>query len=121
MSCMSQITIGAFTRKEKSMDIMSIAQKNGFRIHMRVGAQKTHCPKCHVQRSNQHDRSLSVRIDETGIGWRCHHCQWTGGELSNVKLATRKMVGQSQNRFGESNGYRRLQWAARTGWGAPRS
>lgn len=40
------------------------------------GNIKTFCPKCHEQRKDKRDKSLSVNLDK-GI-WHCHYCQWTG-------------------------------------------
>ena len=40
------------------------------------GQVKTICPRCHEQRSDKRDRSLSVDLDE-GV-WNCHYCGWTG-------------------------------------------
>ena len=42
------------------------------------GNVKVHCPRCHQQRSNKTDRSLSVDLDK-GV-WNCHYCGW-GGKL----------------------------------------
>ncbi len=41
-----------------------------------TGSIKTFCPKCHEDRNNKHDKSLSVDIKE-GI-WNCHYCSWSG-------------------------------------------
>lgn len=38
---------------------------------------KCFCPKCHEQRSDKRDRSLSVNLDK-GV-WHCHYCDWSGG------------------------------------------
>ena len=37
---------------------------------------KTICPKCHADRKNKKDRSLSFDIDK-GV-YYCHHCEWKG-------------------------------------------
>ena len=34
------------------------------------------CPKCHEQRKNKRDKSLSVDLDK-GV-WHCHYCSWSG-------------------------------------------
>ena len=51
-----------------------------------TGNVKTFCPKCHEQRRDKRDKSLSVNL-EKGI-WHCHYCEWTGtlhvGERSHT-------------------------------------
>lgn len=42
----------------------------------RSGKLKTFCPKCHEQRRDKRDKSLSVDIDK-GV-WHCHYCSWSG-------------------------------------------
>lgn len=44
----------------------------------RTGKIKTYCPKCHNQRTDKRDKSLSVDLDK-GL-WNCHYCSW-GGSL----------------------------------------
>jgi twinkle protein len=36
--------------------------------------QKIHCPKCHDERKNKRDKSLSINI--TNRVFKCHHCGW---------------------------------------------
>lgn len=40
------------------------------------GKMKVICPKCHDQRKNKRDKSLSVDLDK-GV-WHCHYCSWSG-------------------------------------------
>lgn len=40
------------------------------------GKMKVICPKCHEQRKNKRDKSLSVDLDK-GV-WHCHYCSWSG-------------------------------------------
>ncbi len=42
----------------------------------RSGQVKVICPRCHEQRTDKRDRSLSVDLDK-GV-WNCHYCGWTG-------------------------------------------
>ena len=49
----------------------------------RSGTVKAICPKCHDQRSNKRDKSLSVNLDK-GV-WHCHYCQWSGTNEVRVK------------------------------------
>lgn len=48
----------------------------------RAGNQKVFCPKCHDQRSDKRDKSLSVTLvnGENGMEgpYRCHYCTWGG-------------------------------------------
>lgn len=41
-----------------------------------TGKLKLLCPKCHDQRSNKRDKSLSVDLNK-GV-WHCHYCSWSG-------------------------------------------
>lgn len=36
--------------------------------------QKIHCPKCHDERKNRRDKSLSISVSK-GV-FKCHHCGW---------------------------------------------
>lgn len=40
------------------------------------GNVKTICPRCHDQRHDKRDKSLSVSLDK-GV-WNCHYCGWKG-------------------------------------------
>lgn len=42
----------------------------------RSGKVKTFCPKCHNERHDKRDKSLSVDLDK-GV-WNCHYCSWAG-------------------------------------------
>jgi hypothetical protein len=53
-----------------------------YRIHLQSTAPGRHystCPQCSDSRKKKGDKCLSVLIDETGVGFRCHHCDWSGG------------------------------------------
>jgi twinkle protein len=50
-----------------------------FHIPLRGGGRgsfKTTCPQCSPTRKNKKDRCLSVKIDNDGVVWKCHHCGW---------------------------------------------
>lgn len=51
------------------------------------GNVKTYCPHCRDKRTNKHDRSLSVNLNE-GI-FNCHYCGWSGtiNEKEDYKMA----------------------------------
>src|SRR5688572_20367503 len=36
--------------------------------------QKIHCPKCHNERKNKRDKSLSILLRSRSF--KCHHCSW---------------------------------------------
>lgn len=42
----------------------------------RSGKMKVLCPRCHDQRRDKRDKSLSVDLDK-GL-WHCHYCGWSG-------------------------------------------
>jgi twinkle protein len=45
----------------------------------REGQRKTQCPRCHhLHKRNRHARDLSIKIDDRGATWTCHHCRWKG-------------------------------------------
>lgn len=101
------------------MDIASIAKQYGIMIRSSKRSHKTLCPRCSHNRKNKDDFCLSVRIDNTGIGWRCFNCNWSGGELSDAQRASSKMVGKTGNRHGSSDAFGRLLSQARSGWAMP--
>jgi twinkle protein len=47
--------------------------------HFEEREQKLVCPKCSHLRRNKSDPCLSLKIDEKGAAWRCHHCDWSDG------------------------------------------
>ena len=50
-----------------------------FHIPLRGGGKgsfKTTCPQCSPTRKHKKDRCLSVKIDNDGVVWKCHHCSW---------------------------------------------
>ena len=98
------------------MNVLDVAAKHGFTIRsLSLGTQKMKCPRCSTTRKNKDDRSLSVRIDKTGIGWRCHHCNWTGGEL-NAGFETRGVAGKKGNIPNGGGAYGSLHREARRQW-----
>lgn len=51
----------------------------------REGNQKCLCPRCSHTRKNKKDPCLSVLIDDQGVQWFCHNCQFHGGEFYDGK------------------------------------
>ena len=43
------------------------------------GSQKLPCPKCSKDRKHRADPCLSLKIDDRGATWKCHHCDWGDG------------------------------------------
>ena len=99
------------------MNVLELAQKHGIRLKsVQKRAQKVLCPQCSHKRTNKDDPCLSVRIDESGLGWRCHHCGWTGGEFADAFKNTSEMVRGSKDRSKPRNPYGMLLSKARSGW-----
>ena len=98
------------------MDVLALARAHGIELRTgKAGSYKTLCPQCSHTRKKNHDRCLSVRIDETGIGWRCFNCNWTGGEiddLGNAQKVARRSGADGEN----SRTYGMLLRQARSGW-----
>ena len=100
------------------MDISEWAKSNQVKLRsMTAGSQKVKCPKCSSSRKSGGDPCLSVRIDKTGLGWRCHHCGWSGGEFSeSYRESTQKISGESSFERRGGGSYGSLQRVARSGW-----
>ena len=63
------------------------------------GQHKKQCPECQGDRSskNRKDRPLSIRIDTTGVKYRCHHCGVEGGWDHNDDLNFDLSMAPSNN------------------------
>ena len=48
-------------------------------------------------------RCLSVKIDDKGVVWNCHHCTWSGSE--NAKRETRKRDRGAKPQHRAGGGY----------------
>ena len=49
-----------------------------------AGQYKKHCPMCQGSRTkHKHDRSLSLKIDNKGVQYQCHHCDISGGWVND--------------------------------------
>jgi Protein of unknown function (DUF3631) len=63
------------------MTPQELLNKNGITLdHYGPGSFYTICPQCSAGRSAAHRKTkcLSVKIDDDGICWNCHHCGWVG-------------------------------------------
>jgi len=52
-------------------------------IHLKnynPGNHTSICPQCSQDRKKKKTKCLSVRIDDDGACWHCHHCGWIGPE-----------------------------------------
>jgi len=47
--------------------------------HHQEGNQKVKCPSCQPPH-NPRDNPLSVTINDDGVVWNCHHCNFKGGK-----------------------------------------
>lgn len=70
---------------------MTLAEQlaaEGIRLrHYGLGDQKILCPQCSHTRRNKSDPCLSVKIDDDGATWKCHHCGWRGGVSDRPRAA----------------------------------
>lgn len=55
---------------------MILTNQHNLNFKAGVRSQKIHCPKCHDERRNKDDKSLSINTDK-GV-FNCHHCGWAG-------------------------------------------
>ena len=77
---------------------------------------KTLCPQCSHTRKNKSDPCLSVRVDETGVGIRCHNCGWTEGRLNDGFKRTAHSVFGDKESPKRRDVYGDLLRSARSGW-----
>ena len=48
------------------------------------GQYKKFCPECRNSRTrHKHDKSLSVKVDNKGVQYHCHHCDASGGWVND--------------------------------------
>jgi hypothetical protein len=65
------------------------------------GRFNTICPECSHGRKKRNDRCLGVTIyPDGGVGWRCFHCDWSGGKSlrSSSALTSRRPISSSNAR-----------------------
>ena len=68
------------------IDIQKKLSDEGIRVkHFGEGNQKVKCPKCQPPH-NPKDNPLSVTIENNTVLWKCHHCEWTGGSGSPIRI-----------------------------------
>ena len=62
------------------MTIEQTLNENSIRMkHHQEGNQKVKCPQCQPPH-NPRDNPLSVTINDEGVVWNCHHCNFKGGK-----------------------------------------
>jgi RNase P subunit RPR2 len=76
---------------------------------MRGGNIKTKCPKCGPSRRNKLDTSLSVKIDNQGVTFFCHHCGDKGGKYYDDQSKARGVSGRPQDKRKHSDFYGDIQ------------
>jgi len=62
-----------------------------------IGEFYVTCPRCSYNRKKKTDKCLSVKIDDKGVRWNCHHCDWQGGKFYERPENPRKGKGQGDN------------------------
>src|SRR5262245_7308578 len=70
------------------MTPQDLLEANGFKLKSYAQGNHTSiCPKCSRERShaNQKTECVSVKIDDKGATWCCHHCGWSGPEKGSGK------------------------------------
>jgi twinkle protein len=77
--------------------------------HMRGGNIKTKCPMCSGSRRNKLDHSLSVRVDNEGVVFNCHHCGWKGGKSYDYQPKARGVSGRTEDKRRNSDFFGDLQ------------
>jgi hypothetical protein len=76
----------------------------------RSGNQMTLCPQCSHLRKKHNKRCLSVKRDDKGFVFRCHHCDYRGGVI--VKSDSYRMVPEPGNLTSDFGGaLRRVRYA----------
>ena len=71
---------GASARYTTTSDIRKLLEAHNIRLSdMSPGDHYATCPECSAGRQKAHQtlKCLSVKIDDKGACWRCHHCGWT--------------------------------------------
>ena len=103
------------------MDVQQIAEKNGIQLRSTAHGTYRHiCPKCSQNRKKKMDKCLSVRIDSSGIGWKCFNCGNTGGYGNAVgsssKVFAKKVFGcRERNPYGDILRQARSRWHSNAG------
>lgn len=77
---------------------------------------KTTCPQCSHNRKHKDDPCLSVRVDDSGVGIRCHNCGHTDGRFYDDQRKASGMVGRPPHQRGGGDKYGALLREARQHW-----
>jgi Family of unknown function (DUF5906) len=73
------------------------------------GEYTTTCPRCSHTREKSNAKCLSIKIDDKGACWQCHHCSWTGPEKASGKVNGRPREFEATYDFDDANGKLVLQ------------
>ena len=68
------------------------------------GEYTTTCPRCSHTREKSNAKCLSIKIDDKGACWQCHHCSWTGPEKAGGKVNGRPREFEATYDFNDANG-----------------
>lgn len=66
---------------------MQAIEKEYILARAKDGQTRTFCPACGPTRKTRNDPTLSIKQDETGILWTCHHCGTNGSMGRNSKVS----------------------------------
>src|SRR5690348_81651 len=69
-------------REQAGVSVMNVADflhENSIDVPNNIGDHTATCPQCSHKRKKPKLKCLSVKIDDKGACWHCHHCGWSGG------------------------------------------
>ena len=99
------------------MDILALARECGINVRSTAhGTYRDVCPKCSQSRKKKFDKCLSIRIDGSGLGWKCFNCGFLGGILDDDFGSTSKIFGKAVPKRGHRDTYGDLLRQARGRW-----
>jgi hypothetical protein len=101
------------------VDVGKVLAEEGIKVRsFKFGNQYTLCPHCSHSRKGSHKkiRCLSVKIDQNGVVWNCHHCSWSGCENQKSERSSSGRGGVQGAKRREGGGYGALQRNALARW-----
>jgi len=70
-------------------DVRSMLASVGANVDTFTGSLFVQCPECSASRKKKNQKCLSVKVDADGFVFKCHHCQWKGGERTRYAALRR--------------------------------